>query len=80
MLDGASFDVLCEHNAQVCEFAKQSQLSEAWRMMRLLMKNPKDIYETELKTDEVISEYQATSSGGGRYRTLISRIFLRIII
>ena len=33
-------------------------------MMRLLMKNPKDIYETELKTDEVISEYQATSSGG----------------
>ena len=62
MLSGASFDTLCEHNAQICENIKKIQLAEAWRMVRLLMKNPMEIYEAEFKMEDVISDNQIPSN------------------
>ena len=47
MLSGATIDVLCEHNAQVCKAAKQPQIAETWRLMRILIKAPQDISDDE---------------------------------
>lgn len=30
MLCGASFDTICDHNAQVCDFVNRTQLAQSW--------------------------------------------------
>merc|ERR1719273_967180 len=53
MLSGASVDVLCEHNANVSEAAKRTQVAEAWRLIKLLVKDPLDMMDDDSDEDDM---------------------------
>ena len=40
MTSGASVEVLCDHNAQVCESMKKSQTAQTWRLLKDLICDP----------------------------------------